>query len=148
MRYVIGDKIVFTKNYGGFKEGEQARIMGIVTGYDVVSDERTLRIPYTREKKFEGATRLVDNEDADKAKETDADDKTIRPDYYKFHGYDVFDIADYFGLTPTQTMAIKYILRHKDATKRMEDIKKARVCLTRDIELMEKRHMLVLPSQK
>lgn len=70
-------------------------------------------------------------------KETDATDKTIRPDYYKFHGYDVFDIADYFGLSFPLGNALKYILRHKDETKRLEDLKKARQCLDRAIELME-----------
>ena len=71
----------------------------------------------------------------------DADDKTVNPDYYKFHGYDVFDIADYFGLSFPLGNAIKYILRHKDETKRLEDLKKARQCLDRAIELMEKRHI-------
>jgi hypothetical protein len=66
-----------------------------------------------------------------------SDTDAIKPDYYQFHGYDVFDIADYFGLDFALGNAIKYILRHKDETKRLEDLKKARQCLDRAIELME-----------
>ncbi len=73
--------------------------------------------------------------------ETDETDKTVNPDYYKFHGYDVFDIAEHFGLNFPLGNALKYILRHKDETKRIEDLKKARQCLDRAIELMEKRHI-------
>ena len=63
----------------------------------------------------------------------------IKPDYYQFHGYDVFDIAEHFGLSFPLGNALKYILRHKDETKRLEDLKKARQCLDRAIELMEKK---------
>lgn len=70
--------------------------------------------------------------------ETNATD-AIKPNYYQFHGYDVFDIAEHFGLDFPLGNALKYILRHKDETKRLEDLKKARQCLDRAIELMEKK---------
>jgi hypothetical protein len=66
-----------------------------------------------------------------------ANSDAIKPDYYQFHGYDVFDIAEHFGLSFPLGNALKYILRHKDETKRLEDLKKARQCLDRAIELME-----------
>jgi hypothetical protein len=66
-----------------------------------------------------------------------SDTDAIKPDYYQFHGYDVFDIAEHFGLSFPLGNALKYILRHKDETKRLEDLKKARQCLDRAIELME-----------
>ena len=66
-----------------------------------------------------------------------ANTDAIKPDYYQFHGYDVFDIAEHFGLSFPLGNALKYILRHKDETKRLEDLKKARQCLDRAIELME-----------
>ena len=66
-----------------------------------------------------------------------ANTDAIKPDYYQFHGYDVFDIAEHFGLGFPLGNALKYILRHKDETKRLEDLKKARQCLDRAIELME-----------
>ena len=68
--------------------------------------------------------------------------KGIRPDYYQFHQYDVFDIAAYFGLSFPLGNALKYILRagHKDQSKEVEDLTKAVTCLLREIEIREGRN--------
>ena len=65
--------------------------------------------------------------------------KGIRPDYYQFHQYDVFDIAAYFGLSFPLGNALKYILRagHKDQSKEVEDLTKAITCIQRHIEIKE-----------
>lgn len=65
--------------------------------------------------------------------------KVIRPDYYHFHQYDVFDIAAYFGLSFPLGNALKYILRagHKDQSKEVEDLIKAITCIQRHIEIKE-----------
>lgn len=75
----------------------------------------------------------------DVAKETDATDKTIRPDYYQYRGGDVFDMADYFQLSPPLTMALKYLLRagHKSSETEITDLNKCMKCISRHIELME-----------
>ncbi len=74
--------------------------------------------------------------------ETDETDKAVNPDYYKFHGYDVFDIADYFGLSFPLGNAIKYILRagKKDKAKEVEDLRKSIVCIRKAISLKERRN--------
>lgn len=75
----------------------------------------------------------------DNVKETDATDKTIRPDYYQYRGGDVFDMADYFQLSPPLTMALKYLLRagHKSSETEITDLNKCMKCISRHIELME-----------
>lgn len=74
----------------------------------------------------------------------DADemDKTVNPDYYKFHGYDVFDIADYFGLGFPLGNALKYLIRagKKDKAKEVEDLRKSIVCIRKAISLKERRN--------
>lgn len=71
--------------------------------------------------------------------ETDATDKTIRPDYYQYRGGDVFDMADYFQLSPPLTMALKYLLRagHKSSETEITDLNKCMKCISRHIELKE-----------
>ena len=61
----------------------------------------------------------------------------IKPDYYQFHGYDVFDIAEHFGLSFPLGNALKYLLRagHKDPAKKVEDLNKCIECIKRHIEL-------------
>ena len=65
--------------------------------------------------------------------------KEIRPDYYHFHQYDVFDIAAYFGLSFPLGNALKYLLRagHKEPAKEIEDLIKAITCIQRHIEIKE-----------
>lgn len=147
MKYKVGDKVRVRKDL-------QVRYYaGKVASYSMTEyagDEVTIRTHsrdscgkyYTIEEDggryawteimFEG---LGKNKTVDEQR-TDNND-AIKPDYYQFHGYDVFDIAEYFGLSFPLGNAIKYILRHKDETKRLEDLKKARQCLDRAIELME-----------
>ena len=61
----------------------------------------------------------------------------IKPDYYKYRGGDVFDMAKHFGLDFPLGNALKYLLRagHKDPAKKVEDLNKCIQCLKRAIEL-------------
>jgi hypothetical protein len=61
----------------------------------------------------------------------------IKPDYYKYRGGDVFDMAKHFGLDFTLGNALKYLLRagHKDPAKKVEDLNKCIECIKRHIEL-------------
>ena len=67
------------------------------------------------------------------------DNKTIRPDYYKFHGYDVFDIANYFGLSFPLGNGLKYLLRagKKDKNKTIQDLEKCVECVQREIKFLK-----------
>ena len=62
---------------------------------------------------------------------------TLKPDYHKYRGGDVFDMAKHFGLDFTLGNALKYLLRagHKDHAKKVEDLNKCIQCLKRAIEL-------------
>ena len=157
MKYKVGDLVVFNQDcrlaFGSYipkgKTGEITDIVdtGLTIAYRIkMKDCSTATV--TTEKvddcceKINAAPsitkRINDNSDAiNGLANTDA----IKPDYYQFHGYDVFDIAEHFGLSFPLGNALKYILRHKDETKRLEDLKKARQCLDRAIEIMEKRHI-------
>ena len=66
-----------------------------------------------------------------------ANSDEIKPDYYQFHGYDVFDIAKHFELDYPLGSALKYLLRagHKDPAKKVEDLNKCIKCIKRHIEL-------------
>ena len=61
----------------------------------------------------------------------------IKPHYYQFHGYDVFDIAKHFQLDYPLGSALKYLLRagHKDPAKKVEDLNKCIKCIKRHIAL-------------
>jgi hypothetical protein len=61
----------------------------------------------------------------------------IKPDYYKYRGGDVFDMAKHFDLDFTLGNALKYLLRagHKDPAKKVEDLNKCIECIKRHIEL-------------
>ena len=62
---------------------------------------------------------------------------TLKPDYYKYRGGDVFDMAAYFQLSFPLGNALKYLLRagHKDPAKKVEDLEKCIQCIERAIEL-------------
>lgn len=62
---------------------------------------------------------------------------TLKPNYYKYRGGDVFDMAKHFGLDFTLGNALKYLLRagHKDPAKKVEDLNKCIECIKRHIEL-------------
>jgi hypothetical protein len=61
----------------------------------------------------------------------------IKPDYYKYRGGDVFDMAKHFELDYPLGSALKYLLRagHKDPAKKVEDLNKCIECIKRHIEL-------------
>jgi hypothetical protein len=151
MEYKVGDKVRIRKDLQVRHYAGRAASCGM-TAY--AGDEVTIRTRsgdsrgkyYTIEEDsgvyawteamFEGFEK---NEIVDEQSSNNSGSDAIKPDYYQFHGYDVFDIAEHFGLSFPLGNALKYILRHKDETKRLEDLKKARQCLDRAIELMEKR---------
>lgn len=62
---------------------------------------------------------------------------TLKPDYYKYRGGDVFDMAKHFELDYPLGSALKYLLRagHKDPAKKVEDLNKCIECIKRHIEL-------------
>lgn len=131
MKYKVGDKVRIRRDLTEDLYGVLAQYAGLMAEIKAVKEDIGYYTVDADSGKWRWTDDFFENEDAD------AGDKTIRPDYYKFHGYDVFDIADYFGLSFPLGNALKYILRHKDETKRLEDLKKARQCLDRAIELME-----------
>jgi hypothetical protein len=153
MKYKVGDWVVFNQDcrlaFGSYiPKGNTGKITDIVdTGLTIayrikMKDFPNATVPTEKVddccEKINAAPsitkRINDKSDAiNGLANTDA----IKPNYYQFHGYDVFDIADYFELDFALGNALKYILRHKDETKRLEDLKKGRQCLDRAIELME-----------
>lgn len=77
----------------------------------------------------------VDGEKLMEKLESQSKKDAIHPDYYKFHGYDVFDIADYFGLSFPLGNSLKYILRCQYKGHELEDCYKAIKCIERHIEI-------------
>ena len=71
---------------------------------------------------------------------TNNDVKDKIPAYYKSGSYDVFDIANRYGLDMPLGTAIKYIVRagKKDKAKYKEDLEKAIQCINRELELIER----------
>lgn len=65
-------------------------------------------------------------------------DKAVNPDYYQFHGYDVFDIAEHFGLSFPLGNALKYLLRCKHKENEEQDLHKAIKCIERHLEMMKR----------
>ena len=153
MKYKVGDWVRFSQDcrlaFGSYiPKGKTGKITDIVdTGLKIayrikMNDCQNATVPTEKVddccEKINAAPsitkRINDKSDAINGL---ANIDAIKPDYYQFHGYDVFDIAEHFGLSFPLGNALKYILRHKDETKRLEDLKKARQCLDRAIELME-----------
>ena len=153
MKYKVGDKIIFSQDcrlaFGSYiPKGKAGEIIDIVdTGLTIsyrikMKDCSTATVPTEKVddccEKINTAPSITKRiNDKNNAINGLAKTDAIKPDYYQFHGYDVFDIAEHFGLSFPLGNALKYILRHKDETKRLEDLKKARQCLDRAIELME-----------
>jgi hypothetical protein len=65
-----------------------------------------------------------------------ANSDAVKPDYYQFHGYDVFDIAEHFGLSFPLGNALKYLLRCKHKENEEQDLRKAIKCIERHLEMM------------
>ena len=56
------------------------------------------------------------------------------PDHYQGDGLEVIDVIEGFQLGFSLGNAVKYILRHKTKGKPLEDLKKARWYLDREID--------------
>ena len=131
MKYKVGDKVRVRKDlvvgsrYGNelFCEKMKTYIGKTVTISEVVDNEYMILECgyYWPEEMLDGL----------------ADIDPIKPDYYQFHGYDVFDIAKHFELDYPLGSALKYLLRagHKDPAKKVEDLNKCIKCIKRHIEL-------------
>lgn len=67
-------------------------------------------------------------------------DPVNHPGHYTFGKYEVIDVIDDWGLNYERSCVIKYIARagRKDPEKEIEDLKKARFYLDREIENLEK----------
>lgn len=83
----------------------------------------------------------VDGEKLMDKLESQSKKDAIHPDYYKFHGYDVFDIADYFGLSFPLGNGLKYLLRagKKDKDKTIQDLEKCVECVQREIKFLKEK---------
>lgn len=70
------------------------------------------------------------------------------PPHYKRGGYECLDVIEALGLSYHLGNALKYLWRAgvKDPAKEMEDLRKARFFLDREIALREKEHTISAPS--
>jgi hypothetical protein len=122
MKYKVGDKLIAKQGKGELtwevveiiKEGYVIRALG--------SDNLVKSSEIDVDSFFE---LYEDNSDA------------IKPDYYQFHGYDVFDIAEHFGLSFPLGNALKYLLRagKKDSATWEQDLSKCKKCIERAMEM-------------
>jgi hypothetical protein len=139
MKYKVGDKVRVRKD---IKSGERfclcsftdemqiyaGKIVTIKTeigsgGYEIIEDNGAC---IWKEEMF----------DEPLNRETSGTD-AIKPDYYQFHGYDVFDIAEHFGLSFPLGNALKYLLRagKKDSATWEQDLSKCKKCIERAMEM-------------
>jgi hypothetical protein len=154
MKYKVGDKVRVKKDlvidscYGreDFVEEMKSFIGKIVTISKVIDEEYMILeddgdYAWTEEM-FEGLaneapsiTKRINNKHDILNGLTNTD--TLKPDYYKYRGGDVFDMAKHFGLDFPLGNALKYLLRagHKDPAKKVEDLNKCIECIKRHIEL-------------
>ena len=63
------------------------------------------------------------------------------PDHYTYSGMEVIDVIEVFNLSFHLGNVIKYVLRagHKDPSKEIEDLEKARWYLNRYIEKLKEK---------
>lgn len=62
----------------------------------------------------------------------------ILPPYYATDTpYEPFNIADFYNMNIREFSALKYLLRSKDESKRVEDLKKAITCIHKEIIRLE-----------
>ena len=136
-KYKQGDKIFFSNSIIGttLLAGKTATVDEVVDGGYRVGNY------LVRQDELEAKSTKVKNygDKHDVIKQGNKKGDTIHPNYYKFHGFDVFDIAAYFRLDFPTGNALKYLLRagHKDPTKKAEDLRKCIQCIQRSIEIME-----------
>lgn len=67
-----------------------------------------------------------------------SEDNLILPPYYATDThYEPFKIADFYNMNIREFSALKYLLRSKDESKRVEDLKKAITCIHKEIIRLE-----------
>ena len=77
---------------------------------------------------------------AAKKSKTETVDPVEQPSHYKAGGLEAIQVIDAFGLGFNLGNVVKYVLRagRKDPTKTLEDLRKARSYLNREIEKRER----------
>ena len=142
MKYKTGDKVrVRTDIKSGewfgqyyFKDEMQRYAGKIVTirryaisgdGYDIIEDSGAY---VWTDRMFDSMWHREASEPSD----------AIKPNYYQFHGYDVFDIAEHFGLSFPLGNALKYLLRCKHKENEEQDLRKAIKCIERHLEMVKR----------
>ena len=168
MKFKIGDNVIFNEDcmlaFDYVPKGVVGKIFDVVdTGVNIsyridLGDKGTATIPtYSVDKcctqakpkkdKHNILADLVQSDgsiDGEKLMEKlESQNKkdAIHPDYYKFHGYDVFDIANYFGLSFPLGNGLKYLLRagKKDKNKTIQDLEKCVECVQREIKFLKEK---------
>jgi hypothetical protein len=153
MKYKVGDIVQFEKDCvlpagGSIAAGSRWRVKEVEENYyelwyrDEHLPDMTERIEYKLVddccEKINTAPsitkRINDKSDAINGQ---ANSDAIKPDYYQFHGYDVFDIAEHFGLSFPLGNALKYLLRagKKDSATWEQDLSKCKKCIERAMEM-------------
>ena len=166
MKYKVGDKIIFNQDcrlaFSYIPKGKTGEITDIVdTGLTIayrikMKDYPNATVP--TDKVDEACTKIkpkndkhnilngllnsdgsIDGEKLMEKLESQNKKDAIHPDYYKFHGYDVFDMANYFGLSFPLGNGLKYLLRAgtKDKDKTIQDLEKCVECVQREIKFLK-----------
>lgn len=68
----------------------------------------------------------------------------IRPAHYRAGGVEAIDVIEAFGLGFNLGNAVKYVLRHRSKGSALEDLRKARWYLDREIATWEARQSPVV----
>lgn len=75
----------------------------------------------------------------------------IKPDYYKYafpggYTYDVIDIAKAMNLPFTLSLALKYFRVKGDMRKQINDLEKAKECIQREIDYLNRQYLEQFPT--
>ena len=71
--------------------------------------------------------------------ETKPNDPVNHPSHYTFGKYEVLDVIEDWGLNYNRSCVIKYVARAGRKQNELEDLKKARFYLDREITNLEKK---------
>lgn len=146
MKYKVGDKVIFNQDcrlaFSCIPKGKTGEITDIVdTGLAIhyrikMQDYPNATVP--TDKADEACTKINPTNEKHNILNGMTQTDTLKPDYYKYRGGDVFDMAKHFELDYPLGSALKYLLRagHKDPAKKVEDLQKCIECIKRHIELV------------
>lgn len=71
----------------------------------------------------------------------------IRPAHYKSGGMEAIDVIEAFQLGFNLGNTVKYVLRHRAKGNALEDLRKARWYLDREIANLEKANIVIQPAR-